>query len=166
MSEYDLEGWNGDLARRPGLMSAQGGRRGRKDDRVLRGARANRRPRLSVGGPHEIPITLAVADYDHVRDLTTGVVPVEGVRLTCVHHPGEEIFCRFTRHREWEVSEPSLAKYSSLRAADERPYGVSTIFVGFKIWVQMTFAWSIGSFLRERVPAATHQATDWSMAWA
>jgi 4,5-dihydroxyphthalate decarboxylase len=86
---------------------------------VLRGARANRRPRLTVGGPDEIPIALAVADYDHVRDLASGVVPVEGVRLTCVHHAVEEIFFRFTRHREWEVSELSLAKYSSLRAAGD-----------------------------------------------
>src|SRR4051794_1420209 len=63
---------------------------------------------------HLIPITLAVNDYDHVRDLA-----VEGVQLTVVHHPVEEIFFRFTHYREWEVSELSLAKYSSLRAAGD-----------------------------------------------
>jgi 4,5-dihydroxyphthalate decarboxylase len=72
-----------------------------------------------VGGPHLVPLTLAVNDYDHVRDLASGAVPVEGVRLTCVHHPVEEIFFRFTHHREWEASELSLAKYSSLRAAGD-----------------------------------------------
>jgi 4,5-dihydroxyphthalate decarboxylase len=72
-----------------------------------------------VGGPHRIPISLAVNDYDHVRDLASGAVPVEGVELTCVHHPVEEIFFRFTHHREWEASELSLAKFSSLRAAGD-----------------------------------------------
>jgi 4,5-dihydroxyphthalate decarboxylase len=67
-----------------------------------------------------IPLTLAVHDYDHVRDLASGAVAVEGVALTCVHHPVEEIFFRFTRFREWDVSELSLAKYCSLRAAGDR----------------------------------------------
>src|SRR5512132_3884195 len=78
-----------------------------------------------MGGPHLVPIALAVNDYDHVRDLASGAVPVEAIRLTCVHHPVEEIFFRFTHHREWEVSELSLAKYSSLRAAgDESLIGI------------------------------------------
>jgi 4,5-dihydroxyphthalate decarboxylase len=72
-----------------------------------------------MAGPHEIPVTLATADYDHVRDLASGAVAIEGVRLTCVHHEVEEIFFRFTRYREWEVSELSLAKYCSLRAAGD-----------------------------------------------
>jgi 4,5-dihydroxyphthalate decarboxylase len=72
-----------------------------------------------VGGPELYPLTFAVNDYDHVRDLASGAVRVEGVELTCVHHPVEEIFFRFTHHREWEASELSLAKYSSLRAAGD-----------------------------------------------
>ena len=66
-----------------------------------------------------VPLTLAVHDYDHVRDLASGVVSVEGVSLTCLHLPVEEIFFRFTRFREWDVSELSLAKYASLRAAGD-----------------------------------------------
>jgi 4,5-dihydroxyphthalate decarboxylase len=54
-----------------------------------------------------------------VRDLATGEVPVEGVSLTCLYHPVEEIFFRFPRYREWDISELSLAKYSSLRAAGD-----------------------------------------------
>jgi len=67
-----------------------------------------------------VPLTLAVHDYDHVRDLTNGNVGVEGVSLRCLHYPVEEIFFRFTHFREWDVSELSLAKYSSLRAAGDR----------------------------------------------
>src|SRR3954454_6866435 len=70
-----------------------------------------------------VPITLAVNAYDHVRDLT-----VEGVQLTVVHHPVEEIFFRFTHHREWEVSELSLAKYSSLRAAGDESLMAIPVF--------------------------------------
>lgn len=66
-----------------------------------------------------LPLTLAVHDYDHVRDLASGAVGVEGVRLRCLHYPVEEIFFRFTRFREWDVSELSLAKYASLRAAGD-----------------------------------------------
>ena len=66
-----------------------------------------------------LPLTLAVTDYDHVRDLASGAVAAEGVALNVLHLPVEEIFFRFTRFREWEVSELSLAKYSSLRGAGD-----------------------------------------------
>ena len=67
-----------------------------------------------------IPLTLALHDYDHVRDLASGAVGVEGVALRCLAYPVEEIFFRFTRFREWDASELSLAKYCSLRAAGDR----------------------------------------------
>ena len=67
-----------------------------------------------------VPLTLAIHDYDHVRDLASGAVGVEGVALRCLAYPVEEIFFRFTRFREWDASELSLAKYCSLRAAGDR----------------------------------------------
>jgi len=78
--------------------------------------------------PGAVPLTLAVHDYDHVRDLASGAVPVEGVALTTVHHPVEEIFFRFTRFREWDVSELSLAKYCSLRAAGDESLVAIPVF--------------------------------------
>jgi 4,5-dihydroxyphthalate decarboxylase len=63
-----------------------------------------------------LELTLAINDYDHVRDLVSGAVPVEGVDLTCLRYSIEEIFFRFTLLREWHVSELSLAKYCALRA--------------------------------------------------
>ncbi len=59
-------------------------------------------------------LTLAVGDYDHVRDLVSGEVRAEGIELGCLVLPPEEIFFRFTRFAEWEVSEMSLGKYASL----------------------------------------------------
>ncbi len=35
-----------------------------------------------------VPLTLAVHDYDHVRDLASGAVGVEGVALTLLQYPG------------------------------------------------------------------------------
>ncbi|HEY1597912.1 MAG TPA: hypothetical protein VGF74_21105 [Thermoleophilaceae bacterium] len=64
-------------------------------------------------------LTLAIGDYDHVRDLVSGVVPVEGIDLTCMRFSVEETFFRFARFREWDISEFSLAKYCSLRAAGD-----------------------------------------------
>jgi 4,5-dihydroxyphthalate decarboxylase len=75
-----------------------------------------------------LPLTLAVHDYDHVRDLVSGTVGVEGVTLRCLQFPVEEIFFRFTRFREWDVSELSLAKYASLRAAGDESLVAIPVF--------------------------------------
>jgi 4,5-dihydroxyphthalate decarboxylase len=66
-----------------------------------------------------VSVTLALNEYDHVRDLVSGEVPVEGVDLVCLRLPVEEIFFRFTLFREWDVSELSMAKYCNLRAAGD-----------------------------------------------
>ncbi len=56
-------------------------------------------------------------DYDHLRDLVSGVVRPEGIVLTPLTLSVEEIFYRFTNHQEWDVSEMSFSKYVSLTAA-------------------------------------------------
>jgi 4,5-dihydroxyphthalate decarboxylase len=63
---------------------------------------------------NELPLTLAISEYDHVTDLATGRIVPEGIRLTCLNLPVEEIFFRFLVNREWDVSETSMAKYASL----------------------------------------------------
>jgi 4,5-dihydroxyphthalate decarboxylase len=74
---------------------------------------------VTTSARKNLELTLAINDYDQTRDLVSGAVPVEGVDLTCLHYPIEEIFFRFTLLREWHVSELSLAKYVSLRAAGD-----------------------------------------------
>jgi 4,5-dihydroxyphthalate decarboxylase len=71
-----------------------------------------------VGAETRLRLTLATSDYDHVRELASGEVRVDGVELVCLTLPVEEIFFRFARHREWQVSEFSLGKYCTLRARD------------------------------------------------
>jgi 4,5-dihydroxyphthalate decarboxylase len=64
-------------------------------------------------------LTMAVSGYDHIRDLATGAIRVEGAEITTLTLPLEEIFYRFLHYREWHVSELSLAKYVALRAAGD-----------------------------------------------
>ena len=52
-----------------------------------------------------IPITIAMSDYDHMRDFRIGEVRAEGVDPTFLTMEIHEVFSRFTYRREWEVSE-------------------------------------------------------------
>ena len=65
---------------------------------------------------NELPLTLAISDYDHVRDLTSGKVRAEGIALTCLDLTIPEIFARFTAAPEWDVSEIGLGKYVAVRS--------------------------------------------------
>ena len=60
-------------------------------------------------------LSAAIGPYDHVRDLRP-----QGIDLHLLELPIEEIFFRFTKFREWEVSEMSFGKVISLMA-EERP---------------------------------------------
>ena len=66
-----------------------------------------------------LPLTIAINDYDHVRDLLTGRVQAEGISLTALNFEVEEIFYRFVNFREWDISEMSMGKYVSLRAGGD-----------------------------------------------
>jgi 4,5-dihydroxyphthalate decarboxylase len=66
-----------------------------------------------------VPVTMAVSDYDHVRDLASGKVTVEGADLVVLVLSVEEIFHRFLTYREWDVSELSFAKYVAMRSQDD-----------------------------------------------
>jgi 4,5-dihydroxyphthalate decarboxylase len=65
-------------------------------------------------------LTLAISEYDHTRDVASGVVRVDGVDLTHLSLPIEEMHYRFTKFREWDISEMSLGKYVSLLSQDDR----------------------------------------------
>jgi 4,5-dihydroxyphthalate decarboxylase len=58
-----------------------------------------------------IPVSLAISPYDHARDLRP-----QGIALTVLELPIEEIFFRFTKFREWDASEMSFGKTVSLMA--------------------------------------------------
>lgn len=67
-----------------------------------------------------LPLTLAIGYYEHVSELVGGRVRPEGIELRCLRPTVEEIFQRFLRFREWDVSEFSMAGYVSLIASGDR----------------------------------------------
>jgi 4,5-dihydroxyphthalate decarboxylase len=57
----------------------------------------------------KLRLSLALGPYDHARELAP-----RGIELVPLELPVEEIFFRFTKFREWDVSEMSSAKMASL----------------------------------------------------
>lgn len=76
----------------------------------------------------DIALSLAISHYDHVCDLVRGRVRAEGITLTPVQLPVEEIFFRMTSFAEWDVAELSMAKYVSLVGAGEPPFRAIPVF--------------------------------------
>ena len=62
----------------------------------------------------KLPLTIAVSRYDHVNDVLTGAVPVEGVDLNALDLPLHDIFFRFIHFKDFDVAELSMAKYVSM----------------------------------------------------
>jgi 4,5-dihydroxyphthalate decarboxylase len=86
-------------------------------------------------------LSLAISEYDHVRDLAQGLVRPQGIALNALIFAVEEIFHRFTRYREWEVSEMSMGKYTSLISQGDRsltgiPVFPSRVFRHSSIYVR------------------------------
>ena len=73
-------------------------------------------------------LSLAISAYDHVRDLTEGLVRAQGIALNSLHFEVEEIFHRFTRYREWELSEMSMGKYTSLVSQGDTSVSAIPVF--------------------------------------
>jgi 4,5-dihydroxyphthalate decarboxylase len=66
-----------------------------------------------------LKLTIATSDYDHTREIACGRIPVEGCDINYLHFEVEEIFYRFVLHREWDVSEMSLAKFVGQVSGDQ-----------------------------------------------
>lgn len=56
-------------------------------------------------------LSLACPETDRTQGLLDGSVPVEGVRLTCIGLPVEEVFHRMARFAEFDAAELSLSSY-------------------------------------------------------
>ena len=75
-----------------------------------------------------LPLTLASSHYDHITDLATGRVPVEGVALTFLNLQIEEIFFRQFNYWDFDASEVSMAKYCSLVSHGNAPVVAIPVF--------------------------------------
>ncbi len=120
-----------------------------------------------------VPLTIATTDYDHVHDFACGKVRATGITPTWLTLPIEEIFFRFIRHREWDVSEMSLAKYVSLIASGKSdlvaiPVFPSRMFRLSSIYVRSDSNLRTVSDLRGRkigVPEWAQTAAVYSRGW-
>ena len=108
-------------------------------------ADADRAPQLiESGGAARLNLTLAIADYDHVRDLVNGEVSVDGIVLTAFNLDVEEIFFRFIKNREWDVSEMSFGKFIGFAGLGNSPY------IGIPVFPSRVFRHSAFYVRKER----------------
>ena len=75
-----------------------------------------------------LTLSLAISDYDHVRDLIDGRIQPDGIELVPNVLPVEEIFYRFIAHREWDISEMSFAKYVAMTASGTADFTAIPVF--------------------------------------
>ncbi|MBX9847339.1 MAG: 4,5-dihydroxyphthalate decarboxylase [Xanthobacteraceae bacterium] len=75
-----------------------------------------------------LSLTCAISEYDHVRDLASGRVTADGISLTCLSMPVEEIFFRMLRHREFDIAEMSMGRYASIASRDDCPFVAIPVF--------------------------------------
>jgi len=84
---------------------------------------------VASGGTASLHLTLAISDYEHVREIAQGIVRADGITLTPLIFPSiEEITFRFTRSLEWDVSELSFGKYTSLVSQGAAPMVAIPVF--------------------------------------
>jgi 4,5-dihydroxyphthalate decarboxylase len=76
-----------------------------------------------------ISLSLAMNGYDHVRDVMSGEVRPAGIELVPLELPIEEMFYRFTRFQEWQVSEMSFGKVVSLMSQPNPPIVALPVFL-------------------------------------
>ena len=77
---------------------------------------------------NELALTVALQEYDHVRDLVNGVVRTPGLALNFLTMPVPEMSGRFAALREWEVSEFGLGKYVALKAGGDETLTAIPVF--------------------------------------
>lgn len=95
---------------------------------------ADRGPEIiESGGTARLHLTLATVDYDHVRDLTNGLVRADGIALTAFNLPIEEITFRFVKNREWDISELSFGKFIGFASQGNSP------FIGIPVFPSRVF---------------------------
>lgn len=94
-----------------------------------------------------IQLSLAISDYDHVRDLINGRVRPEGIDLIPMELPIEEIFYRMFSFAEWDVAEFSMAKYVSMIGAGTAPFRAIPVFPS-RVFRQSAFYVATGASVR------------------
>jgi 4,5-dihydroxyphthalate decarboxylase len=94
-----------------------------------------------------IQLSMAISNYDHVGDLANGRVRPEGIDLTVMELPIEEIFFRMLSFTEWDVSEFSMGKYVSLVGKGIAPFQAIPVFPS-RVFRQSAFYIATGAGIK------------------
>lgn len=122
---------------------------------------------------NDIHLTMATWDYDHIRDIASGAVKPKGIRITHLEMEVEEIFYRFAKSFEWDVSELSFAKYCSILSQDAPPITGIPVFVS-RVFRHSAFYVKRGSGVakpedlrggRVGIPEWSQTATVYARGW-
>src|SRR6266850_3858307 len=76
----------------------------------------------------KLHLSIACSSYDRTRALMDGRVAVDGIDLTFLNLPVEEIFFRMLRNREFDVSEMSLSSYVLSLFSEKPPFIAIPVF--------------------------------------
>ena len=76
----------------------------------------------------KLQLSVAVGDYDRMRPLVDGTVPIDAVDAQFMLLEPEEIFFRAFRHADFDVCELSMSSYSVKTAAGTCPYIAVPVF--------------------------------------
>ena len=76
----------------------------------------------------KLEISIACGDYDRVRAIKDGRVPVDGCDVNFIPMGPEELFFRALRYAEFEVAELSFNSYMMLTSRGECPYVAIPVF--------------------------------------
>ena len=76
----------------------------------------------------KLQLSVAVGDYDRIRPLVDGTVPIDAVDPQFMLLDPEEIFFRAFRHADFDVCELSMSSYSVKTAAGTSPYVAVPVF--------------------------------------
>jgi len=82
----------------------------------------------------QLDITIATGEYDRIRPLRDGRIPVQGCNVNFLTLPPEELFFRALRGNEFDVCELSLSSYMmALSRGQDTPY------IGIPVFMSRTF---------------------------
>lgn len=75
-----------------------------------------------------LSLICAISEYDQVRDLASGRVRAEGIELSILNMPVEEVFFRVLRFREFDICEMSMGWCVSLLSRGDCPFVAIPVF--------------------------------------
>ncbi len=94
----------------------------------------------------KLPLTIACWDYDRVRGLMDGRVPVDGCDINFLPLGVEETFFRAFRHAEFDACELSFSTYL-MNLARERDEGIPFAYIAMPVFISRVFRHS-GIYIR------------------